>query len=97
MTAVTRDAETLKSIIRSYLEGELSDENFCARYERFYNLEAERATLEPREAVLFEELFNEVVLFSPIPADRTRYRGYRDERAIRKVVLRVWTALEVGG
>jgi hypothetical protein len=93
---VGSDVETLKGIMKSYLEGDVGDLDFCGRYERFYNLEADRATFGAREAALLEGLFNEVVLYSPIPADRERYSGYRDERAIRKAALRAWTALELG-
>ncbi len=86
-------SDSLRAILRSFLEGELSEREFCEQYERCYNLEADRSTVGPTESGLFEELFNEVVYYSPFAEDRRNYPGYRDERAIRKIALKVWTAL----
>ncbi|MGH8437405.1 MAG: hypothetical protein ACRERX_23760 [Pseudomonas sp.] len=87
----------LSSVIRAFLEGELNEKDFSERFERLYNLEVDRTTLSPEVANLFEDLFNEVVLYSPFEEDRKKYAGYRDERAIRKAALRAWTRLKQPG
>ncbi|HEU4881031.1 MAG TPA: hypothetical protein VFT45_02265 [Longimicrobium sp.] len=83
----------LAHAIMQYRSGDLTTVEFCATYECLYNLEIDKDSLSPVHRSIFQQLFDDVIWYSPFPEDRARYPGYRDEIAIHLAVERAWHAL----
>jgi hypothetical protein len=81
-------SQLLRKLLDDFLGGRLKAETFCRDVEVAYNEAIDEAALEPAEQPIFEELFNEVVWFSPIPAERWEYPGYKSEDEIRTAALK---------
>ena len=72
--------------MRSFLDGLVTTDHFCSRFETAFNFEIDKAVLVEEELTALTRLFNDVVYYSPFPEERTSYPGYRDEAAIRVAV-----------
>lgn len=89
-----KSRQILTELIASFREEELSVQEFCSRYENAFNFQISKDQLEQKERSAFQQLFDEVVLYSPFPEDRKEYRGYRDEQAIRQAASQAWSQLQ---
>ena len=76
---MTSIANQLRATVIEFLAGLLTTQEFCARYEAEYNAPDEVEWTSIDEGLVFQELFDAVVWFSPFPEDRARYKGYIDE------------------
>jgi CRISPR/Cas system CSM-associated protein Csm2 small subunit len=83
-TSTARDK--LVALLKEYANGRDTQE-FCSAYEHTFNFEIDQGELTDNEFRIFQTVFDEVVLYSPFEDDRARYPGYRDEHAIRNVVV----------
>ena len=83
----------LQQLIQGYLTGERTTEDFAARFETAFNLELDQETISQEEQAILQELFDEVVWYSPFPDERDQYPGYRDEAAIRSTAVKAAEAL----
>ena len=62
--------------MKGVLAGEFEVKDFCLLFERHYNFEwPDRSSCN--DIRIFEDLFNEVVLFSPLPKEKWEYPKYR--------------------
>ena len=80
--------DRLIKLLHDFSEQVLSVKQFCASYERTFNLEIDRSELSPAERAVFQVLFNEVVYYSPYEEDRIKYPGYRNDAQIRDAAAR---------
>lgn len=80
--------QKLYSMLRSLVEQRMRPEDFCAQFERVFNFEIDRSMIPQSKLAALEELFDDVVYYSPFPKDRVDYPGYRDEVAIRATALK---------
>ena len=76
----------LVMLLDGLISGSLSTSEFCENYEHTWNFELKRGELEPREAEIFNAVFDIVVWYSPYPEDRKAYPGYKNEETILRSV-----------
>jgi hypothetical protein len=74
----------LRRLLAEFRAGVLDTERFCAQFEHTYNLELDKSTLTPDEAVAFGALFEQVVWYSPFREERARIPNYRSEADIAR-------------
>jgi hypothetical protein len=73
------------NLIFNFLENKIEPEKFRISYENSWTFEVEKNDL-PQEAFrALQELFDEVVLFSPFAKDTWEYPNYRTEADIRNI------------
>lgn len=87
----------LHRLLREFQAGGLGTEDFCAQFERTYNLELDKGTLSPGETTAFGQLFEQVIWYSPFPEDRAEYPGYRNEADIARAAEEAAKNLGEGG
>jgi hypothetical protein len=86
--------DRLIKLLQEFSAQVLSVTQFCEAYERAYNLEINKSELTPAERATFQQLFDEVVYYSPYEDDRVNYPGYRDDGQIRHAAARAMELLE---
>lgn len=77
----------LRSVFVDLHEGRLDVEEFCRCFENIWNFEVDRLNLADDLRLNLENLFDEVVWFSPFPREEWGYPGYRDETDIRNAAV----------
>lgn len=65
-----------------FVKGEMDAESFCGSFEQVYNLELNKADLDPVEAKVLASLFEKVAWFSPIETERQQIPNYVGERDV---------------
>jgi hypothetical protein len=82
-------SDRLRETVLNVLDGSLTTQELCVRYETEYNTpdQVEWASID--EGLIFQELFDAVVWYSPYPEDRARYKGYVDDVQIKKAAQQV--------
>lgn len=75
----------LRDLVESFVDGRLSVQDFCNAFERAWNFEVERADFTAEQRQALEQLFDGVVLFSPLPRESWGYPKYRDANEILHV------------
>jgi hypothetical protein len=80
-------SELLRKLLDDFLTSKLNVETFCRDVENAYNEAIEDAALTPSEQPIFEELFDEVVWFSPYPEERREIPNYESEEQIKAAAL----------
>src|SRR5262245_39063269 len=79
--------------VEDFVAGQVGTEQFCADFRNLYNVDNREQFLSEEEESILQRLFDEVVWFSPIPEDRDRYPGYRDEMRIASAASEAAEAL----
>jgi hypothetical protein len=74
--------ETIRLLLNSLLNNEISVEVFCIEFEKSYNFELRQLHLSDNAHIALESLFNKVVYFSPFPNERQQIPNYLDEQEI---------------
>lgn len=75
--------EFLRELLASFLSDKVGVQSFCEQFERVYNLELDKATLQGAESVAFGELFERVVWYSPFPNERENISNYLGDAEIK--------------
>lgn len=81
---MNNDLELLKAMFLELYEGQRGVEEFCRCFENIWNFEVEKSNLTDDLRLRLDDLFDQVVLFSPFPREEWGYAGYRDESEIRR-------------
>lgn len=76
-------SELLRKLLDDFLAGKLKVDLFCRDVEVAYNDAIDDSALTSAEQPIFEELFDQVVWFSPYPRETLEYPGYKTETEIR--------------
>lgn len=76
-------SELLHKLLADYLGGKIDTPLFCSNFEQAFNFDVDRRQLTAMEKAVFEQLFNEVVYFSPFPDELANIPIYRSEEQIR--------------
>jgi hypothetical protein len=94
MSADDHDARgRLRKLVELLLGESISVKHFCDAFETIYNLELDRSTLTPTEALAFAEIFDRVVWYSPFPEERATIPSYLGEDQIKQTVTKAAVAL----
>jgi hypothetical protein len=86
----------LYALLPRLRSGDLDVPTFCSAFERIYNLELDRKELSDHETLVFSELFDRVVWFSPYAAERREIPNYLSEEEIVNAVDAAGTQLGLG-
>jgi hypothetical protein len=78
----SQSLEQLHELIDRAMSGELPIKDFCAKFERVYNLELDKKSVPAQELPELEAIFNKVVWFSPFPEERAQIPNYLGESEI---------------
>jgi hypothetical protein len=78
----------LHELLRQFLEGNLSTDLFCEKFESAYNFDVDKSKLSDDEATAFRRLFDAVVWYSPIESERNRIPNYLDEEGVSRVAAK---------
>ena len=81
-------SQLLRKLLADFLGGKLTAETFCRDIEAAYNDAIDRSALTQKEQSIFEELFNDVVLFDGDPPQTWEYPGHKTEAQIRAAAFR---------
>ena len=79
----------LRALVERVLSGGRDVGEFCAEFERVYNLETDKTMLSERERSAFKALFERIVWYSPFPDERRTIPNYIGED---EVLAAVWAA-----
>lgn len=74
---------------------EISVEEFCSEYEYTFNFVVDPSELSENEESIFEALFDSVVWYSPIRAEREKISQYKSEDEIVQAVDQARTLLGI--
>lgn len=75
-------ADALRITLATFLDGKLTTQAFCDRYEMEFNTPDQVDWASSLEANVFQDLFDIVVWYSPFDEDRRRFSGYVGESQI---------------
>jgi hypothetical protein len=73
----------IRNLIERFQQHVISTQEFCASFERIWNFEFKKNSLSNEICARLDFLFDEVVLFCPLPREQWEYPKYRDEAEIR--------------
>ena len=73
----------IKNLIERFQQQAISTQEFCTSFERIWNFEFEKKSISNEAFESLDFLFDEVVLFCPLPREQWEYPKYRDETEIR--------------
>jgi hypothetical protein len=76
-------SQLLRKLLDDFLGGKLKVETFCRDVGSAYNVAIDEAALTPTEQPIFQELFDEVVWFSPFPEERAGIPNYKSAEQIK--------------
>jgi hypothetical protein len=71
-------------LIDLFLSDHHNVRTFCSEFARTYNFEVDRARFSADELVVFGDLFDKVVMYSPFDDDLKNYPLYVDAKQIRE-------------
>lgn len=84
-------------LLQGLIEGKIAPGDFCVTFERVWNLEVDRKDVPEAAFESLSMLFDEVVLYSPLPRSEWQYPKYRDDHAIMAAGKRAFAALQAVG
>jgi len=79
-----KGSELLRKLLADYLRNRIDTPLFCSNFEEAFNFNVDRRELTPVESGAFQQLFDEVIYFSPFPEERAEIPRYRTEEQIRQ-------------
>jgi hypothetical protein len=88
LTPLWTASQLLGKLLDDFLAGKLKVETFCRDVELAYNDAIDDSALTSAEQPIFEELFDQVVWFSPYPRETWEYPGYKTETEIKDAARR---------
>jgi hypothetical protein len=81
-------------LIRLCVSGHHDVGTFCKEFETTYNFEVDKAELSAAERLVFRELFDRVVLYSPLKSDLETYPLYQSAQKIGEAVAAAQSKLD---
>ena len=84
----------IKRLIESVLERRMAVSVFCEEFERIYNFELEKEKLSEKEKIVFKNLFNKVVYYSPFFEELEGIPNYVSDQEIIESVKVAWDVLQ---
>lgn len=84
---------SIEALLKSFLEGKVSEEEFCGKFEEWWNFTAEKKSYSEIVRATFENLFNVASLFTPFEEDRRRYSGYTSATELLNATKLSYSAL----
>jgi hypothetical protein len=96
MTQIGRSSpERLSWHIQELISGRIDILSFCQAFETIYNLETEKSELTPAERMAFEEIFKQVIWYSPYADEREKIPNYVGEESVLTVVKNAAAKLNI--
>ena len=74
--------QKLHELVRLVSTDAIQIDDFCRQFEALYNLQLDKKELDDVESTAFRALFDNVVWYSPFPAERQRIPNYLGEQEI---------------
>lgn len=90
---MSSNRKKLEEIMRSRPGDALSHDEFRMSFEDFYNTDFQPDDFSARESQALKDLFDVVVWYSPLPADRQAIPHYRDEEDVEQAWARARVVL----
>jgi hypothetical protein len=75
-------SELLHKLLSDFLGGRIDTALFCDNFETAFNFDVNRNELTPTEEVVFRQLFEQVVYYSPFPEERAQIPNYKSKEQI---------------
>ncbi len=85
--------EILYHLIEDYIAGRISDEEFSSSFERVYNFDTDDDDFTAVEQLVFKDLFDNAILFSPFEDDIRAFSEYVSGQRLRLAAERAREAL----
>lgn len=85
--------EQLLYLIEYYHNGEYRVNDFTSQFEKIYESTITTSELSDFEDKLLKQIWDIVIYFSPYPEDRSVWKGFTSEEAVRKKVNEIYPKL----
>lgn len=84
----------LISLLHRAINREISVVDFCDLFGVAFNIDNDKINLSDFELMVFSDLFNEIVWYSPYQDERMSIKNYIDEAAVLKAINNAVSRLE---